>query len=73
MLAALYCLVIRRSPLGNECFIVASDEDQAGDDLALARKLVTCNPDLSAESSARRRNCACATVPARCASCRAET
>lgn len=49
VLAALYCLLIRRSPLGNDCFIVASDEDQAGDDLGLARKLIAANPDLSAE------------------------
>jgi hypothetical protein len=40
---------MRRSPLGNSGFIVASDEDQAGDDLDLARKLVACNPDLRAE------------------------
>ena len=49
VLAGLYCLLMRRSPLGNSGFIVASDEDQAGDDLDLARKLVTCNPDLRAE------------------------
>jgi phage terminase large subunit-like protein len=49
VLAALYCLVIRRSPLGNDGIIVASDEGQAGDDLQLARKLVEVNPDLLAE------------------------
>jgi hypothetical protein len=49
VLAGLYCIVIRRSALGNAGFIVASDEDQAGDDLALAKKLVNCNPDLLAE------------------------
>jgi hypothetical protein len=42
-------LVIRRSPLGNDGIIAASDEGQATDDLMLARKLVQCNPDLSAE------------------------
>jgi hypothetical protein len=47
--AGLYCLLMRRSPQGNGGFIVASDEDQAGDDLDLARKLVACNPDLRAE------------------------
>ena len=49
VLAALYCLVIRRSPLGNDGIIAASDEGQAQDDLALARKLVEANADLSAE------------------------
>ena len=49
VLAALYCLVIRRSPLGNDGIIAASDEGQAGDDLSLARKLVDANPDLAAE------------------------
>jgi hypothetical protein len=49
VLAALYCLVIRRSPLGNDGLIVASDEGQAKDDLDLARKLVECNPVLAAE------------------------
>lgn len=47
VLAALYCLDIRESVQGNECFIVANDEDQAGDDLELAKKLVAVNPDLS--------------------------
>jgi hypothetical protein len=49
VLAGLYCLLIRRAPQGNGGFIVASDEDQAGDDLDLARKLVHANPDLLAE------------------------
>src|SRR5215475_12302029 len=31
VLAGLYCLLMCRSPLGNSGFIVASDEDQAGD------------------------------------------
>jgi hypothetical protein len=49
VLAALFCLVIRRSSLGNDGILVASDEGQAGDDLALARKLVECNPALARE------------------------
>jgi hypothetical protein len=49
VLAGLYCLLIRRAPQGNGGFIIASDEDQAGDDLDLARKLVLANPDLLAE------------------------
>jgi hypothetical protein len=49
VLAALYCLVIRRSIYGNDGFVLANDQDQAADDLSLARKLVECNPDLAAE------------------------
>jgi hypothetical protein len=49
VLAALYCFVIRRSVFGNDGYILANDQDQAGDDLSLARKLVECNPDLAAE------------------------
>jgi hypothetical protein len=49
VLAALYCLLMRRSPQGNTCFIVASDEGQAADDLDLAKRLIACNPDLQAE------------------------
>jgi len=45
VLAALYCLCVR----GGGGYILANDEDQAGDDLDLARKLVAANPDLSAE------------------------
>jgi len=49
VLAALYCLVIRESTSGNDCYILANDEDQAGDDLDLAKKLVAVNADLKAE------------------------
>src|SRR5215831_16161123 len=49
VLAGLYCLLMRRSVLGNSGFIIASDEDQASDDLALAKRLIACNPDLQAE------------------------
>jgi hypothetical protein len=49
VLAGLYCLLIRRSIHGNDCFILANDEDQAGDDLTLAKKLVAANPDLQRE------------------------
>ena len=49
VLAAIYCVVVRRSIQGNDALILASDEGQAGDDLSLARKLVECNPELSAE------------------------
>ena len=42
-------LVIRRSVQGSDGFILANDQDQAGDDLALAKKLIAINPDLAAE------------------------
>lgn len=45
VLAALYRLLMWQSPAGNDGFILANDEEQAGDDLALARKLVAANPD----------------------------
>jgi hypothetical protein len=45
VLAGLYCLVIREG--GG--FILANDEDQAADDLDLAKKLVARNPVLAAE------------------------
>lgn len=43
--AALYKLLIPESMQGNDCFILANDEDQAGDDLGLAKKLVEVNAD----------------------------
>jgi hypothetical protein len=49
ILAALFVLVIRRSVQGSDGYILANDADQAGDDLALAKKLVSVNPDLAAE------------------------
>jgi hypothetical protein len=47
VLAALYCLLNRESHQGNDGFILANDEDQAGDDLSLAKKLVAINPELT--------------------------
>jgi hypothetical protein len=49
VLAALYVLLIPISSWGNDCLILANDEGQAGDDLALGKKLVQCNPVLAAE------------------------
>ncbi|MPZ31199.1 MAG: hypothetical protein GEV13_09420 [Rhodospirillales bacterium] len=49
VLAAFYRLVIWESRAGNDCFVLANDEGQAGDDLALAKKLVAANPELGAE------------------------
>ena len=49
VLAAFYRQLMWQSPFGNDCLILANDEDQAGDDLSLAKKLVACNPNLSGE------------------------
>lgn len=48
-LAALYCLLIRKSPWGNDCYIVANDEEQAGRDLDLVKKIVAVNPPLQSK------------------------
>jgi hypothetical protein len=45
VLACLYAL-IADSPGGNQVYLVANDEDQAGDDLTLAKKLLKVNPPL---------------------------
>ncbi len=45
-LAALYCL-ITDSPGGNQCYLLANDLDQAGDDLALCKRLIDANPLLA--------------------------
>lgn len=47
VLAALYRLVVWESAQGNDGFILANDEGQAGDDLSLAKKIVEANPDLA--------------------------
>jgi hypothetical protein len=47
VLAAIYSLDIRETVQGNDCFILANTEDQANDDLGLAKRLVAVNPDLS--------------------------
>jgi hypothetical protein len=49
VLAGLFKLLIPEAPQGNDGFILANDEGQAGDDLALAKKLVACNPVLGDE------------------------
>jgi hypothetical protein len=49
VLAGLYKLLIPSAVQGNDAFVLANDEGQAGDDLALAKKLVAVNPDLAAE------------------------
>ena len=48
-LAALYRFLAWPSATGNDAFIIANDEEQAGDDLSLAKKLIAANPDLTSE------------------------
>src|SRR2546422_159565 len=43
VLAAFFALVANDSPGGNQCYLLANDEGQAGDDLELAKKLVRAN------------------------------
>jgi hypothetical protein len=47
VLASLFSLICKESPQGSQVFLLANDSDQAGDDLALAKKLVDINPLLS--------------------------
>jgi hypothetical protein len=49
ILASLYCLLVPQPLQGNDALILANDEDQAADDLSLAKKLVAANPLLLAE------------------------
>jgi hypothetical protein len=45
VLAGLYCLLIKESHQGNDGFILGNDEDQASQDLSLAKKLVAVNAE----------------------------
>ena len=47
ILAAFYRFFAWRSPAGNDAMLVANDEEQAGDDLVLAKKLIAANPILA--------------------------
>lgn len=47
VLWSLYKLICWLSWSGNQCYILANDEDQAGDDLELAKKILTVNPGLA--------------------------
>jgi hypothetical protein len=49
ILACLYRFLAWPSDSGNDAFILASDEGQAGDHLSLAKKLIAVNPILAAE------------------------
>ena len=47
VLAALYKLLAVESPGGNQCYILANDADQAGDDLSLAKRIIKANAELA--------------------------
>jgi hypothetical protein len=49
ILAALYRFLAWDSPQGNDCFLLANDEGQAGDDLKLLKKVIAVNPLLDRE------------------------
>jgi hypothetical protein len=50
VLASLYrFLAWEAGPAGNDCLVVSNDEGQAGDDLALVKKLIACNSLLDRE------------------------
>lgn len=49
VLAGLYKFLVPESVQGNDAFILANDEEQAGDDLALAKKLIEVNDELASE------------------------
>ncbi|HEY1260562.1 MAG TPA: hypothetical protein VGF34_15045 [Stellaceae bacterium] len=49
VLAGFYRFLVWPSQQGNDIFIVANDEEQAADDLDLAKKLIRANPELAAE------------------------
>lgn len=49
ILAALYRFLAWDSPHGNDCFLLANDEGQAGDDLKLLKKVIAVNPMLDRE------------------------
>jgi hypothetical protein len=46
ILTMLYRLLAWKSQAGNQCYVLANDEDQAGDDLQLAKKVIAANPIL---------------------------
>lgn len=52
-LAALYRFLAWNSAHGNDAYVLANDEGQAGDDLVIVKKLIACNPDLASTVKVR--------------------
>lgn len=55
VLAALFALLANDSPGGNQGYLLANDEGQAADDLALAKKLIAVNPLLAEALSVKQK------------------
>lgn len=55
VLACVYRFLAWPSVQGNDCAIIANDEDQAGDDLTLAKKLFAANPMLDREVAVKQK------------------
>lgn len=55
VLAALYRLMVWRDPQGNDGYLLANDEQQAADDLKLAKKLIVANSVLSRELTVKQK------------------
>jgi len=53
ILAGLYRFLAWPSQSGNDCFVLANDEGQAGDDLQLLKKIIEVNPILKREVEVR--------------------
>lgn len=49
VLAGAYCFFTSKSAQGNDCAIIANDEDQAADDFDLLKKIIRANPVLARE------------------------
>lgn len=54
VLAGLYCL-LADAPGGSQCYLLANDEGQAADDLALAKKIIAANRPLAQRLAVRRK------------------
>src|SRR5437899_627091 len=55
VLAALYALLANDSIGGNQCYLLANDEGQAGDDLVIAKKVIAANKLLGERVTVRQR------------------
>jgi phage terminase large subunit-like protein len=53
ILAGTYRFLVWPSVAGNDCLLLANDEDQAGDDLEILKKLIAVNPILQREVEVR--------------------
>lgn len=54
ILVGLFKLLVQVSQKGNQCYILANDSDQAGDDLDFAKKIIAVNPTISKRVTIKR-------------------